>query len=95
MWPDPGPTLCVQQGLHYAVSDVTACITDQYNALMALCAGKAESKGRVEAARVLINRGAVVNSHDRYMCQISSNCMSGIMLHISMCLTTIWWVELS
>ena len=42
-------------------------VADQYNALMALCAGKAESKGRVEAARVLINRGAIVNSHDRYM----------------------------
>ena len=38
---------------------------DQYSALMALCAGKKESKGRVETARVLINRGAVVNSHDR------------------------------
>ena len=40
-------------------------VSDQYSALMAVCAGKKESKGRVETARVLINKGAVVNSHDR------------------------------
>ena len=40
------------------------CI-DQYTALMALCASKTEFKGQTETARVLINRGAVVNSHDR------------------------------
>ena len=43
---------------------------DQYSPLMALCASKTESKGQIETARLLINRGAVVNSHDRYGCGV-------------------------
>ena len=41
---------------------------------MALCASKTEFRGQVETARLLINRGAVVNSHDRYVCGVVYHC---------------------
>ena len=49
-----------------SVCVICVVCVDQYTALMALCARPAESKGQIKTARLLINRGAVVNSHDRY-----------------------------